>query len=324
MVRFLILFLFSFVLHAVDYDCAFIGSSPISLCEALYRSSLGERVLILEQSPECGGAWKSIDICGIPHVDMGCHDVTWSDQNLTKFFEDYLGCRIVSFSNPALSVQSGSCWFSRGCYELIHNILTLIAQTSIDLRLNHRLERVTFNPTDHSVVLAVEGMKFFTAKKIYTTPLSSFAVNQQPVPTHRGKYYHLYLLVADATMPKFVSGYLGASGVSRMMNLTHSANLDNSGRQLIVLQTSSEADFSRGQYFLDQLKQKNFLDPSAYLLRAESYIFEATYGGVNIHQLTPEERSCIEMLHTGSLGGMSSYISKWKQTFKPLNKASSF
>ena len=318
--RFWIFLLFSFVLNAVDYDAVFVGSSPISLCEALYHSYMGERVLIVEQMAECGGAWKSIHICGISHADMGCHDVTWSDQNLTNFFEQYLGCKIVSFSHPLIShaMMPGNAWFSFGCYELISNILKLISQTSIDLRTNCQLERVSFE--DPHLVLHLTGNHKTTAKKIYMTPLSTFAIQNQPVPTHRGKYYHVYLLVQDPTTPKFTSGYFGGAGFSRMMNLTYSSGLYGSGRQLIVLQTCSESDYTQAQVenFIQQLKQKNFLDSSAYLLRFEPYTFEATYGGVNLHQLTPLQRSHFETLNTGSLGGMSSYITKWKQVFRPL------
>ena len=49
-----------------DYDVAVIGTSPTSMLEAIYHLSKGERVLILEADEKCGGAWKSIDICGIP------------------------------------------------------------------------------------------------------------------------------------------------------------------------------------------------------------------------------------------------------------------
>lgn len=320
--RFLTLFLFSFVLNAVDYDCAFIGSSPISLCEALYHSYLGKRVLILEQSSECGGAWKSISICGVSHADMGCHDVTWADQNLTNFFEHYLGCRIVSFINPQVSHRTmpGNAWFSGGCHELISNILNLVFQTSIDLRMNHCVERVTLDPTQDCAIIWIKGGPQLTTKKIYTTPLSAFAINQQPAPTHLGKYYHLYLLIQDPSPPKFISGYFGSPGVSRMMNLTHSSNLLNTGRQLIVLQICNEKDLYQSENFMHQLKQKNFIDPSAYLLRSESYVFEATYGGVNFQQLSPQERSYFEVLNTGSLAGMSSYATRWKQVFKPLLK----
>lgn len=336
--RFFVLFLFSFVLNAVDYDCVFIGSSPISLCEALYHSYLGKRVLILEQSAECGGAWKSINICGIPHVDMGCHDVTWSDRNLSDFFESYLGCRIVSFTNPQASSEkmSGSFWFSGGCHELISNILNLIFQSSVDLRINHHVERVTLDPIQDCAIISIEGKSLLTTKKLYTTPLSVFAINQQTVPLHCRKYYHLYLLLQDPSPPKFISTSFNnvpssrmmnlplpndpnkqPPRVSRMMNLTHSSDLLNTGRQLIVVQTCSENDPHQAEVLLQQLKEKNLVDPSAYLLRSESYIFEATYGSVNFHQLSPQERSYFEVLDTGSLAGMSSYLAKWKQVFKP-------
>jgi hypothetical protein len=99
------------------------------------------------------------------------------------------------------------------------------------------------------------------------------------------------------------------------MNLTHSSDLAHTGRQLIVLQTVSENELNQAEDLLKQLKEKNFFDPSAYLLRAESYIFEAAYGNVNWDQLPLSERPYLEMLDTGSLAGMSAYTTKWKQVF---------
>src|SRR5579872_5024169 len=83
----------------VDYDYVFVGTSPISVLEALYRSYLGSRVLLLESSSTMGGAWKAINICGVSNVDMGCHQIG-SDSRLRRFLENYVGCRFVSMNNP--------------------------------------------------------------------------------------------------------------------------------------------------------------------------------------------------------------------------------
>ena len=301
-------FLLSRLLYAVDYDCAFIGTSPIPLLEAIYQSYLGKKVIIFEQAAECGGAWKSIEICGIPHVDMGCHDATWSDPSLSEFFENYIGCKIVSF-HSSTQPSSGPYWFSRGCYELIGNLCKMVAKTSIELRMNCR---VLATVVENDAVVLSTQQETFSAKKIYVTPLSEFSINQQPVSQSKSKYYHLYLLISDPTPPKFTSKYLG-NGVSRMMNLTHSAELSETGRQLLVLQTYSEQEFYQGQRFIDLLKMMNLIGPSAYLLRAEAYVYEASYGCAKVHSLCPEYRSFFEVLNTGSLGGMSSYVKKWKE-----------
>ncbi len=70
------LYVLCICLHGVetDFDYIVVGSSPFSLFEAIYKRCLGNRVLVVEQGAECGGAWKSITICGVPHVDLGCHE----------------------------------------------------------------------------------------------------------------------------------------------------------------------------------------------------------------------------------------------------------
>src|SRR5580658_9467362 len=78
-----------------DFDFAFVGSSPVLLFEALYKHHLGERIAIFEAASECGGAWKSIDICGVSHVDMGCHEIG-STPALNRFLEEYAGCSMIS------------------------------------------------------------------------------------------------------------------------------------------------------------------------------------------------------------------------------------
>jgi hypothetical protein len=314
----LFVILHALVLYAVDYDCVFVGSSPIPLLEALYQSRIGKKVLILEQASECGGAWKSIDICGIPHVDMGCHDLTWSDAVLTDFFENYLGCKVVSLAQPkGLRPATGPFWFARGCYELMHNLLQMIAHSSIELRLNRRLDSISFDPCRDCVLLHVQG-ETLTTKKLFTTSLSSFSWNTQrllaPV-----KYYHLYLLIQDPTPTRFTSGHLGGGRASRIMNLTHSAELSDTGKQLIVIQTHSEQEFTQGQKFLDLLKMLQMVDSSAYLLRAEPYIYEATYGNW-FSSLNAQQRSYIEMLNTCSLAAISSFLARWKTVFMVRNK----
>src|SRR3989338_985439 len=91
----IILFIFFQSLASEEFDCIVIGTSPISLFEALYKHYSGKRVLILEQSAECGGAWKSIHIFNIPNIDMGCHEIS-STPMLNQFLEEYAGCNIIA------------------------------------------------------------------------------------------------------------------------------------------------------------------------------------------------------------------------------------
>src|SRR5690348_11005822 len=91
---FLFLFIQPFLFSTfVDFDVIVVGSSPIPLLEALYHYHSGKRVLILEEASACGGAWKSIEVCGMYPVDLGCHTLG-NDKQMLHFLEEYIGCEM--------------------------------------------------------------------------------------------------------------------------------------------------------------------------------------------------------------------------------------
>lgn len=195
----LLLFQSLFAFATTDFDYVVVGTSPFSLFEALYQAHLGHRVMIVEQDLECGGAWKGIDVCGIRHADLGCHQIG-HDMQLKTFLEEYAGCTMVSLDNPLLpftgqSQSANGYYFSKGCYELIDHLLQLIEKTNIVLLLNHKLEKVSFDLTQKIARVKIKD-KQITTKKLIVTPMSCFSIENQPAGnTHRSKYYHLYLLI---------------------------------------------------------------------------------------------------------------------------------
>ncbi len=322
MFRFVFFFLLQIALFATDFDCIVIGSSPFSLFEALYQSHLGNRVLILEESSECGGAWKGIDVCGIPHADLGCHQIG-SDMRLKSFLEVYAGCKIVSMDHPDLpfeSAKSPNGWyFSRGCYELIENLLKLMNATNIALLTNTRAENAFINSVLKTATIQTKEKSYTTNKLIIT---STTKLNIQPSVKSYGtsKHYHLYLLIEDPTPPKFTYHNGIVNGSSRMMNLTHFMGLVGSGKQLIVLQTHSEEYLANERAFLDGLKNAQLIDPSACILRSETYIYES--GAFHQGTITSVgAQGIVEMIQTGHFQTLSSHIPKWESVLKPFCQA---
>jgi len=312
----ILLLLLSFALYAVDYDCIFVGSSPIPLFEALYQYESGKKVLILEAADDCGGAWRSIDICGVQHADLGCHQIG-NDQNLADFLRVYAGCSIVSLDQPnsAFTTRcSNGFYFSKGCYELIHNLKRRIAATSIELLVNHTVE---WAQVDHDwVVIKAQG-KQFSAKKLFFSPYCYFTNGKISRQVQKTKYYHLYVLISDPTPPRFCYSF-GIPETSRMINLTHFVGLAESGRQLIAFQLYKDPTLHDGEKFLTELKKKNLVDSSAYILTAEPYIYEQWPS--NPPNLFPGQQQFFENLTTHSFQSMSSYIEKWKQVLKPYKE----
>jgi hypothetical protein len=277
-------FLFS-TLCAADYDCVIAGTSPFSLMEALYQSHLDNRVLILEESDECGGAWKSISVCGIDHVDLGCHQIG-NDPELMTFFES-LGCHLVE-------LDSKETYFSHGCYELIDQLLRRVQASNIALHMGEKIEQI--DPNNEFVTLQTNQGIITTSKLIVSshTQLSGKTT----------KFYHLYLLIDDPNPPAFSYHTGFCSGMSRVMNLTSFVGLQ--GKQLIVIQTSREKDLTRADAFLEALKNKHFITPSATILASDTYTYES--GSFSSHTQTP----LIEVLNTHSIKLMKNQIEKWK------------
>lgn len=296
---------------AADFDCAVVGTSPIPLFEALYRHASGERVLILEAATECGGAWKSIDICGIEHVDMGCHEIS-STPELNQFLKTYAGCTIRAIGNR-------SYYFSEGCFELIDHLLKRINEAGIPLLTQCKVESATLDFSTCTASLhTAKGT--FTATKIIVTPGSSFPIF--PTPPHTTsphKFYHLYLLLQDPTPPRFFYHGNSLTGVSRIMNLTPCVGLEHTGRQLIVLQTHSDAYFQKQEWLLEELKRIKLVDPNAYLLTSDTYIYEQG-PRFQIGLLSPNQQAFFEMLNTSHFNRILNYIPKWKTILKPYEE----
>lgn len=321
--RFLFLLLLQISLFSTDFECVVIGTSPFSLFEALYQHHSGNRVLILEESEECGGAWKGINVCGVMHADLGCHQIG-HDMRLKAFLEEYAGCKIVSMDNPQLPYESGKSpngwYFSKGCYELIGNLLKLIAETDIVLLTSHKAENVIID-TDQKIATVQTNDRFYTTHKVIVTPMS--CLNLQPTTYPQGygksKHYHLYMLIQDPTPPRF--SYHGgvATGISRMMNLTQFVGLVGTGRQLIVVQTYNEQYLAQAQTFLDSLKGRKLVGEGAYLLETDTYIYESGsfYRGL-INTMGAQE--IIEMIQTGHFQSLATYIQKWQMVLKPFSE----
>jgi hypothetical protein len=302
-------FLFIASLFSADYDCAIVGTSPVPLFEALYRHYSGERVLVLEAAQECGGAWKSIDICGIDHADMGCHDLA-STPDLNNFLEEYAGCRMIP--------SQTNFYFSKGCFELIGNLLKRIKDAGISLFTGCRVQSVQLDQEKKVACLkTVKGT--FTARKIVVTQGSSFEIDGIGRAGAPHKFYHLYLLLQDPTPNRFSSHPRSVAEVSRMMNLTPFLNLAETGRQLIVLQTPSEGALGKADSFVSELKRANLIDPGAYLLKAEPYVYEQG-PPFPMSQLRENQKMFFEMLNTSHFNVIANYMPKWSKILPPYRE----
>lgn len=308
-----------------DFDCVVVGTSPISMLEALYKHHTGNRVLIVEQAAECGGAWKSINICGIMHADMGCHEFG-NDQRMAKFLEEYVGCKITANApkQPNHRGTNYGIYPSTGCYELVHNLQRLIEATDIVLLLGHKLESVYIDTAKAIAEVKVKDKRYTTSKLLVTyaseVKIENLGVSQQ-MP-YKAKYPHVYLLIEDPTPSRFTYIHPSAQGVSRAMNVTQFVGLEGTGMQLIAVQVYGENYLNNGEQILQQFKNLMIVDPNARLMRTENYIYEQSYFNMgSVNQLGPVATAMFEVLNTGHILNIGTYAEKWKKALKPFNIA---
>ncbi len=323
----LLLCLWCIALYGVetDFDYVVVGTSPLSMFEALYKRCEGHRVLVVEQATECGGAWKSLTICGVPNVDLGCHEFG-QDLAVRKFLEEYAGCNIIC--NAPLSCQSPPTkefYPSRGCYELIHNLEYLLQTSGVILWMNCKLESL-FLDTDREIAeVRINGARYTTRKLLLSNSSDIQIENPGVRDMYQAKvqtYPHLYLLIEDPTLPRFTYKNLGVNGASRAMNLTPFAGLEGTGKQLISFQLHKENFLDLQDNYLEELKKQGLLDPSARILCKQTYIYkQVLLNRTPLHQLGESANKILEFIDTGHINHMALHLERWKRVMKPWKNA---
>jgi hypothetical protein len=305
-----------------DFDVTVVGTSPVSMLEAIYHLAENKCVLIVESAERCGGAWKSIDICGIPNVDLGCH-LVGSDLRLKNFFETYFGCKFVCLTHPDQETDPShqACmngfYFSSGCYEMISHLEAAILSRPNGLLLRKKLQSIFIDQENSLVRLNLGDLQYTTAKLILTPAVDvqldhpQFATKQ----SHMRTYAHLYLLVDDPTPVRFtyISGIL--TGMSRAMNLTPFIDMPRSNLQLIAIQTVPGKE-REASYFLEGFKAQNLLTEQAQLLAWDTYVYQQA--SVNLSQIQKLGGGMVELLDSSSFGGIIKYFDKWKKALVPI------
>lgn len=80
--------------YAERYDCAFIGTSTISLLEALYQHRRGKRILMVDDQPRIGGVWVSLELFGLHDVENAIHYFIY-DRAGIEFMRSVLGWNVI-------------------------------------------------------------------------------------------------------------------------------------------------------------------------------------------------------------------------------------
>lgn len=308
--------------YETDFDSVVVGTSPICMCEAIYKAKSGERVLVVERAAVCGGAWKSISICGIPHVDLGCHEFGGNRQ-VEQFLEDYLGCKMIRNApqNQAKGVARADwgAYPQNGCFELARNLEALALRSGVALMLNSNLESVYIDKARKIAEIKINGSRYST-RKIVVTAFSEIHIENVPNPPapRIHKFPHLYLLIKDPTPTRFTYHQPSISGVTRVMNVTQFSNLEGTGMQIISLQVRDEKALNQGEKCFEELKRLGLIDKSAQLACVESYVYEqSNFDRTLITKAGPEAAVIFEQLDTNHISNIGRYVEKWKKVLMP-------
>jgi hypothetical protein len=306
----------------VDFDCVFVGSSPFCLLEAIYQSKMGKKVVVIEKESQCGGAWQTISVCGIPDVDLGCHEIG-ADAELELFLKNCLGCRLVSLDRPLDPFTTeNECpqgfYFSKGCSELIEKIQELIRKTDVSLWLDTQILEVEI---EQDVALVKTNRGNLTTDKIFATQMSAFSIREQEKffpreDLKKESFYHFYFLVEDPIPPSFSYTSESIPKAQRAMNLTHFTCLSGTGRHLLIVQTRSKT--ANGEELFYALQKQRLVSDKAILLDQEFREYQRFRSIQNvIHRLNQGEKF-FHFLETTRLEHFSQYIPKWKEVLEPL------
>lgn len=308
--------------YETDFDVAIVGTSPVSLLEAIYHIHSNERVLIIEADERIGGAWKSIDVCGIPHVDLGCH-LLGTDQQFKQFLETCFGCSFVCLNHHTESVTAdhAGCprgyYFKGGCQELISKLLQAISGHENALLVHNRLESVFFDNERGCVDLDMPGQRL-TVKKLIMTPAAEFHVRNPGFNNDNSTtqiYNHLYVLLQEEGLARFTYQTGIAKGMTRVMNLTPFLDMPEANTQLLAIQVQGNYAITDVDRFIGILKSRELLTEEAKVLAVDTWSYSQST--MDTAEIKDFAGPLIEVLDSSSFSGLSRYLDKWKKLLLP-------
>ena len=80
-----------------EFDVVCIGSSPLSIREALHQDRLGKKTLLIESSDRLGGAWSDFPLFGLKRVEIAPHLLRF-DKVAYEFLKNILHISIKPLS----------------------------------------------------------------------------------------------------------------------------------------------------------------------------------------------------------------------------------
>lgn len=90
-----------------DYTHIVLGSSPLSLAEAICLQLCGNKVLVIEHEQVFGGSWKMMQTKKFVDMETGCH-VMYRNTMAYQFMEEKLDIKMPNFKPQPRIIRYGS------------------------------------------------------------------------------------------------------------------------------------------------------------------------------------------------------------------------
>lgn len=222
------------------YDDVVLGSSPVSMVEALYHARRGRRVLLVEQKSVLGGAWSMIDTLGLRRIENGCHLLTPADEEVYAFLETALGMELHPLAPQPFAVREGRVTLRnehmvyryprRGTVEMVGALQHRLQEAGCHILTRSALTEATYDPaasaplrltlsTGHRLRAGHLVLTGFTQLRAVRALREAIDLSGSAETVH-----HIFFLVASREERRFTCVHLPQEPVIRLANdLTETA-----------------------------------------------------------------------------------------------------
>lgn len=143
---------------------AILGSSLISVIEAITQSRLGHKVTIIDKNDDIGGAWKLENSLGYKNIEVGCHILIPTgksefDNKSYSELESFTGIKLVKLDSKPINISVNPLndsdpedieyyYPKNGLPEVLKNLRNAISENSIEYLNSHKVTDIHLKSKD--------------------------------------------------------------------------------------------------------------------------------------------------------------------------------
>lgn len=304
-----------------NWDIAYVGTSPVTVLNAIYQSLNGKKVVVLEKGDKVGGAWAKDTACGIDGVDIGCHNICLKEldaQFLTK-----------AFGIEFIEVRAHEYLPRGGCARMSERLVDIAQKCGVVLKLRCELDKAILEEAGCLLECTSYGdpieMRAKTVVKPSCTAFKVFRKNERiskQILTSTKRHY--YLIIKDESCPtdyflKNIS--LADIGFKRISNLTQFVPLEDPSHRMFVVERDilnpGFEESPAGMRIICQriekyLKKEGYLSGSAELVQHDARSF--MYQSVVVDLTDEEAQTKLQRLDTTLISSIKNCRSAYEES----------